>query len=206
MNTKSILTTADWENFLMVLYFGSKGSNLERCINRAYRDLSRTVHGVGTAFSKEKLDTKVRLQLAVFFDEIKYLSPTVNSYSDFDTWHQRTCDGLIENYRQYGYDKFYVGQAQKWVNMTFKYIFTLGSERVAGFENVYPYCHVPLDNILTQACPKYKFPVFREKWSRLNNYDRYLHYQKWFRDTFTISPLDVEFYLWQDISVDQFLK
>jgi hypothetical protein len=45
---------------------------------------------------------------------------------------------------------FFVGQAQKWVNMTMKYIFTVGEQRIPGFDLVYTYCHVPLDNILLE--------------------------------------------------------
>ena len=34
-------------------------------------------------------------------------------------------------------------------------------------------------------------------WSKLNDYDEYLEYQKWFRNKYNNEiPLDTEFYLW----------
>ncbi|MCX6067414.1 MAG: hypothetical protein NT121_16935 [Chloroflexi bacterium] len=76
------------------------------------------------------------------------------------------------------------------------HIFTLGEQRVAGFEPVYLYCHIPFDNILLEQLEKYGFPALNCAWSRLDNYNKYLEKQKWVRQKFSLVPLDVEFHLW----------
>jgi len=43
---KSGLTRHDWEEYLIRLYFGNKSDLIILCINRAYRDLNRTLHGI----------------------------------------------------------------------------------------------------------------------------------------------------------------
>ncbi len=113
----------------------------------------------------------------------------------FDSWHETLCKKIVSLFREQGL-MFFVGQAQKWVNMTLKYIFTLGEQRVKGFEFAYPYCHVPLDNILINRLKSYGFPSLNCAWSRLDNYDEYLQKQKWIRQRFSRPPMDVEFLLW----------
>ncbi|MEO0969867.1 MAG: hypothetical protein AAFX80_16435, partial [Cyanobacteria bacterium J06639_18] len=114
----------------------------------------------------------------------------------FDNWHEDTCEKLISIYTHNGYSRFTVGQAQKWINMTFKYIFTYGEQRVAGFGNAYPYCHVPIDQTVLKELKRYNFPKFNYPWSRIDNYNDYLEKQIWVRHNFDIAPLDVEFKLW----------
>ena len=80
--------------------------------------------------------------------------------------------------------------------MTFKYLFTLGESRVPGFESVYSFCHVPLDNIVLDSLVKYDLPKPSIAWSKINDYNEYLDYQKAIRHKFDKDPLDVEFYLW----------
>ena len=88
------------------------------------------------------------------------------------------------------------GHAQKWLNMTFKYIYTMGEQRLPDFGHLYGLCHVPLDNILIDALRRYDFPPLPCKWSKLADYDIYLDRQLWVRKRFPLAPLDVEFRLW----------
>jgi hypothetical protein len=105
---------------------------------------------------------------------------------------------LPDCYHTGGIGSFTIGQSQKWVNMTLKYIFTLGENRLPGFEQVYPFAHIPVDNIiLEQLYTKELTVIFTSAWSRLDEYSADLQFQQWVRthcgDEY---PLDFEFYLW----------
>ena len=66
-----------------------------------------------------------------------------------------------------GYERFNVGLAQKWINMTLKYIFVLGDRRVPGYGHLQPFCHVPLDRFVLEEAMKDGFPKLPFQWSRL---------------------------------------
>jgi hypothetical protein len=195
MHPKSILTRSDYVDYLVYLYFGSDPDLLNACINRAYRDFNRTLHGFGRLKNGGEI---YRLAVDVLKDGVlglQNLPASQVSADGFDAWHKTTCERMISIYKNHGY-RFFVGQAQKWVNMTMKYVFVLGEERLAGFEPVYAHCHVPLDNILLRQLERYGFPGLSCAWSRLDDYGEYLQRQSWIRAKFLLAPLDVEFLLW----------
>ncbi len=202
MSKNSILTHSDYENFLVHLYFGRDGDYLLRCVRRAYLDFSRTLHGLGKLASKDVLRKRATSELRRIFSDLKGDLATVTNQAEFDTWHRATCQRLSAIYKEHGYHRFYVGQAQKWVNMTFKYIFTLGENRIPGFGGVYEFCHAPLDRVLIERLAKYGFPRPPCAWSRLDNYDEYLKCQCWIQQHFELLPLDVEFRLWSGRDID----
>jgi hypothetical protein len=113
----------------------------------------------------------------------------------FDTWHRTISIRLVARYREHGHEMF-IGQAQKWINMSLKYIFTVGDERIPGFQAIYPFCHIPLDSILVRRFRPYGAPALPNRWSRIDDYEQYLKYQHWVRQRFTRLPLDIEFLLW----------
>lgn len=196
MNTGSTLTRTDYENYLVYLYFGSDQDLLKACINRAYRDFNRTMHGFGKFEKAGQLYYEAVILLKESLNGLKVLSSTKSMTVEvFDNWHKTTCEKITALYDEKGFHLF-IGQAQKWVNMTLKYIFTVGEERVEGFSFAYPFCHVPLDNILFEQLKKYDFPALECAWSRLDNYDEYLQRQIWLRKKFALAPMDVEFMLW----------
>lgn len=201
MNNYSTLTRLDYENYLVNLYFGSKTDLLKACINRSYRDFNRTMHGFAKFGKAGQLYDEAEILLKESLDSLKSLSSSNPMMAEvFDTWHKTTCEKLISLFHVQGFHLF-VGQAQKWVNMTLKYIFTVGENRILGFSFAYPFCHVPLDNILLEQLNKFDFHALKCAWSRLDNYDDYLQRQIWLRKRFTLAPMDVEFLLWlgQDI-------
>ena len=195
----SVLKRQDYEDFLVHVYFLmnlSRGDFMEGCINRSYLDFNRTLHGLSRVKSVDQLYRKAKDALASALRELRAICAQGISEDGFDDWHHRTCSNLIETYGGNGYGKFSVGQAQKWINMTLKYIFVLGEERVGGFGESYPFCHMPFDNIILGKLHAYGFPGFSVAWSRIGEYDVYLQRQKWIRDKFTLMPLDAEFKLW----------
>ncbi len=197
MSEKSKLSHIDYEDFLVYLYFGGD-DNLTRCIRRAYRDFNRTLHGMGSLLDKEQTYKQACDKLKESFSRLQSGQDVIADQASFDSWHKDSCSNLSIMYEKNGYPNFAVGQAQKWINMIFKYIFTLGPQRIAGFEGLYHFCHVPLDNILIDRLAQYGFEQLPSAWSRLNDYTDYLTYQKRIRLRFSCIPLDVEFWLWRN--------
>jgi hypothetical protein len=188
----SILQRSDYEDYLILLYFGRDDDYLSLCQRRAYRDLQRTLHGIGGLQGAGDARNQAVKVMTRMFTAIRVMDVTQEK---FDDWHRASCAELKAIYKKRGYGSFYVGQAQKWLNMTFKYLYMMGEQRLPGFSHLYDFCHVPLDQILIDALRKYGFRPIKS-WSRLNDYEVYLDRQRWVRNQFRLIPLDVEFYLW----------
>lgn len=189
-----MIERSDYEDYLVCIHFGNEPDHLVNCINAAYLDVSRTLHGIGDHPAGVKLRETATLELSQIFLALRD-SANVANQDEFDDWHRAACGRLGSVYDQHGYNKLYVGQAQKWINMTFKYIFALGEKRIPEFRRFYEFCHAPLDRILVGQLGKHGF-AFDGAWSRLDHYDKYLLHQKWIRERFEHPPLDVEFWLW----------
>ena len=118
--------------------------------------------------------------------------------ASFDAWHEKTAKDLCGIYSAAGYKDFHIGQAQKWINMALKYVYVFGESYLPGFSKFFPYCHVPIDNIILE---KDEFKDLRSSecaWSRISNYDDYFEFQLSVRQEFPdSSPLAVEFQAWQ---------
>lgn len=187
------LTRQDHTRFVFSAYFGTQGSPRALCLKRAYLDTNRTLTGVGAL---PLLRKEAEAQLHTCLDEVRTEPQYSTSRNGFDIWHRATCDGLCRLYGSYDYRLFTVGHAQKWVNMTLKYIFTLGEDLLPGFGHLVDFCHAPLDNgVITRLC-EYGFPGNSVRWTQIQDYDEYLGYQNWIRAHFSLIPLDAEFYLW----------
>ena len=187
-------TQAEQEQFVYRLYFGPDGDAFDQVVKRAYLDLSRTAHGVGS-YPQAHRDA-VRL----LRNEIESLPGNRNTQTQqgFDMWHESICRRLCNAYSDAGYDKFYVGQAQKWINMTLKYIYVFGEKRIPGYLPLYHLCHVPIDNILLNTKEFKELANFNEAWSRIKSYSAYMSFQTAARNRFPNSALlAVEFLVWQ---------
>ena len=194
MNFYSRLTRG-YEDYLVRLVFGPKieSDPLSVCVDTAYLDFNRTLRGINKVKNGAKLHTDAVDVLKKSLSELKEALKITPGQTTFDEWHEGTCAKLISVYD--GSHAVYGGQAQKWVNMTLKYVYTLGEERISGFETVYPHCHAPLDNIVIDELAKFGFPALACVWSHLD-YPDHFERQRWIRTRFILAPLDVEFLLW----------
>jgi hypothetical protein len=187
------------EDYLLVLHFGAAPSSpLARCVRRAYRDLNRTLHGMGEHPHREALNDAAPRLLE---DRLQALlrSSNVNSQSAFDSWHQMLAEELCALYRREGFSTFAIGQGQKWINMSFKYAVTFGEDRITGTSRVFPWLHVPIDNVILDELKVRGAPQLKAPWSRLARYSEYLSLQQWIRREFPAeAPLNVDFRLWQE--------
>lgn len=190
-----------WITFIAELYFGSLKDPLAACVHRAYRDLVRTVHGMGRLDQRQILRDQAHEVLIQRLRDLPSLYGLFGGHqaatSLFDGWHKRLCLELIETFGRYELP-FHVGQAQKWINMSLKYIYALGEDHIPGFAACYACAHAPLDRILLRQLEAHGLPPLDQPWSRLKDYGRYLSIQQWIRDRFIASPLDVEFVLWRE--------
>ena len=194
-----IPTPGDQFEYLLRLYFGSDPDRLSRCIGRAYRDLNRTLHGLAKIPDGDGLRVQASAVVRAFLAD---LSGASLAQATFDSRHQAACTELSSTYSSAGFTKFRVGQAQKWLNMALKYVFTFGEDRLPGYTGVFGLAHIPLDNIILDRLRGFELPPLTTRWSRLAEYEEYIGVQRWVRSTFPGSaPLAVEFALWQNRSL-----
>ena len=205
----SKITNNDINKFLVRVYFGEiKKDNLPKniillAINRAYLDFCRTLRDFKLEHHHDEIITKSKEYLKDTIVEL--LSQQERGENFYNEWHKQTCEKLITFFPKTK-NYFYYGQAQKWINMTLKYLFTimrlgLLSEYEYSIKQYYLSFHVPIDNIILDKlknenadCPKFKTP-----WSKINNYEKYMDFQKWIREKFSNEiPMDKEFKLWMD--------
>lgn len=181
---KTILTENDYNTFYKAILYGKIEDPIEKAIFVAYRDLCRTIRG----FSKNKDHDRIFYTCVnVLNDDIKQLLEHLKpSQENFDKWHKFACDRLI----CFSEEILTYGQAQKWVNMALKYVSMFDHNATAP---TYEYYHVPIDNYILKST---KYKEFDTAWSKITSYEKYLEFQKWFRNNYDGIPLDVEFTMW----------
>lgn len=158
---------------------------IELAMTKAYRDLMRTIRNFSDNPEHDEILKKARNSLKKSITRM--MEVELNSQKEFDAMHKLACEDLINSFST---QLFTIGQAQKWINMTFKYLHLLDYEKV---NNVYEYCHIPVDSYMLNIT-NYQMS---KPWSKIDDYDEYLKYQQWFRETYKDEiPLDTEFYLW----------
>ncbi len=137
---------------------------LFKCANRAYLDLNRTLK-----FQKVPEEDKGELQKqkSKFREEISEIivdriTNLLNEKpQDYEAWHKETCNKVIKKAQEYEQDNwlqkngnegrgFYYGQAQKWVNMTIKYMWVTErwKDKLDKLMNV---LHVPVDSYIIEG-------------------------------------------------------
>ena len=158
--------------FLWFSYFGitpdsDYNTKIEKCIERAYRDLNRTI---GFTYSQSVLDKKSDQTISED-DRSKYIDAKQRFKSDliqsikekvtklpeekgFREWHKALCDEIIKKNPVVDglgisvlTDSLTYGQAQKWVNMTLKYMWLMG---LIEDPNIQKQLCVPIDNYILQ--------------------------------------------------------
>lgn len=219
-------------NFLVYSYFGFDISKLadgkltddekKKCARRAYMDLSRTVK---YKYSSSELDKakkcsdkynyKVNRNTTIsrickeLIDSIKN-HPGDNA--DFDSWHKSVCQQIESTMNDKKLEllkeKFTIGQAQKWVNMTLKYLWLLDMlpEGISAED-----LHVPIDSFILKALEEknisdisHKDGTYKyngEAWSRMEKYENYKCLQNKIKEVAKGSnPIDWESKAWIDVA------
>ncbi len=185
-------------DYLKAIYFGDLTDPLKAANSRAYRDMNRTIrfNGLPDA-TRLALREKVN---AVFDTELtKLKSDSITSQDEFDAWHHSVSDKIKKLYLDEGVKLTY-GQAQKWINMTIKYLYMLEAN---SFDGVFEFLHIPLDNYVFDIA-RDLLGIARPKvaWSSWDNYDeQYLCYQNLIREKITTgTPLRWELRYWLKVA------
>ena len=146
-------------NFLLYSYFeitldNSEKEMIDAAIARAYRDASGRVLSIGGEGSNYKQAASKKI-----YEQISERL----SAQGFDEWFYDTCSELKKIYEtaedKKGNPAFHFGHAQKWVNMTMKYLCVLKSVCQAYGKDILPWMtddlehqlHIPVDSYIMEA-------------------------------------------------------
>ncbi|MBR0431479.1 hypothetical protein IJK16_00580 [Candidatus Saccharibacteria bacterium] len=191
----------DWDTAYKYYYDKKNCHGLySSAINVAYETLKRRLTGIGHFPKKVELLSEANECL-----EQRLKTINADTQDNFDKWHLETVVKLKQIFANYNFN-FTVGLAQKWINMSLKHLAIAGDENV---KKVYPFCHIPVDSYIIDGIRKKLFPdefldlnyAFDQtlkdvKWSKIDDYDAYLDFQKSFRKKCHVPPLDKEFQFW----------
>lgn len=214
---KVTISTKEIHDFLMASLFGgynptkindlidNNPSKIDLAIKRAYRDMNRTLQtkkhqDEWNDLKKEGIDIiKNAIQ-----DKEKVLC-FINNKEGYDYWFYRVLGSLIslnkivseENNNKVKLEYTY-GQAQKWINMTMKYLIVLNYELVL---KVIPFLHVPIDEIVVDtAIAECKTKYLKTQlipWSKEIDETNYKKFQNEIREK-TECPIKWEFNIWNE--------
>lgn len=214
------------------------------CAKRAYLDLARTVKYRYSSSELEEMKSKKsskedKDKATNFIDSknelIKNICKNILSpietkegeisfkNSNFDDWHKAKCREII-NFMNNSIDKsntnilkkdFTIGQAQKWVNITLKYLWLLNALPTG----VKPeYLHVPIDSYIIEIAydNKNKFENALgledkppKSWSKLSEYKKYFEIQEAIREAIKTNttnetiPIKWESLAWIEVAEKQ---
>lgn len=104
----------DAMEFLKYAFFGAATSPFKAASQRAYRDMCRTLQ-LGDADAKmlrNAVDHALEAEISAV------LLTGFSSQKQFDCWHKDICSNIMKLYQSRGVDMT-IGQAQKWLKVTF---------------------------------------------------------------------------------------
>ena len=203
-------TLQQQKDFLFQTYFGTKGDELDRFISRAYRDMNRTLRGIGKLAAADKArilnGAKTLVKTAVIALRNKpFPENPVQGSRSFDQWHTDLCQALKTYYatelQNVSKIRLTYGQAQKWVNMTMKYCWVCGGADFSGLGPWFSAAHVAVDEVILVAAEKSGVVKIRPcgKWSAWDNPQTYQNFQDTLRQNAakkSQSPLELEYDWW----------
>lgn len=161
MQVHQVTVDSNILEFLKMLYFGVTDNPFEAASRSAYTDMCRTIrfHGKNGDALRKSVDVLLEERIPELID--------VDNSEKYTQWHYSICKLIVDQYEAEGIE-FYIGQAQKWVNMTLKYLYVLVPDVVEPF---YRFLHIPLDNYIMDIAKKqYGVPVLTTAWSRISDY------------------------------------
>ena len=176
--------------FLKYMLFGSWNSIYIAASERAYRDMCRTLRLDGTDSTglRDAVDKILEKEIS------DVLCRGFSGQEEYDLWHREICFKIQKIYIDNSIG-LTVGQAQKWLNMTMKYLFVAN---VPGTAEVFRFCHVPIDSYIINAVEKQLgVKRFDTPWSKISDYETYIDFQKCLRKMLEgKAPLEWEFGTW----------
>ena len=186
-----------WDT-MVYLYFGNTANPYKAASRRAYLDLCRTIKFAPSSNEEERVQARTDVD-DMIENKVKAIANAgITNQDGYDEWHKAICEELVDRYAKVCGDQFYTCQAQKWVNMTIKYLYLIDSDLVRLIKD---FAHVPLDNYVFAAA-RYRLGLFSDgliPWSKIKDYSVYLNYQKELKkavEPLNTSPLQWELSYW----------
>lgn len=194
-----------WD-FLCYSYFEILNTDTDdvkakKCAHRAYLDLARTLSYDKNSDEEDRKDFVHRICELI-------VQKIGNKEDHFDICQAVCTAAKAENILINGYkrnEKFYYGQAQKWVNMTMKYMWLIGliEDRSA--------LHIPVDSYIMEAASEEGIQLPQKS---SNNYGKFSfeslpwskweepHYKKFVEKSVILGecPIDWEFKAWINVA------
>lgn len=211
MEQYSLVSNEDILEFLKRAYFNTEENVFKRAGNKAYLDLSRTIQfevSLSKMSKNQRKDVTEKRQERknIIYSWLQKEVELLNNPTEYNNWHNRICEGIIERFSENGKALLSYGQAQKWLNMTMKYLIVLGNDNI---QRLIPYLHIPIDNIvLDLAYEQFGISVSTEKpWSQWDKKD-YLDYQSTLMKGIAnkypnLYPIKWEFQFWKQSSEEK---
>lgn len=132
-------------------YFCGEARTIDVCAHRAYRDFCRRLTGIGKVNAQEKKKWRDAEESMIAGEIERLLDHSAVTEKTFDNWHEALCTQIMKNAEPLCLQgSFTLGLAQKWVNMTFKYMIIMEQwdEKLKG---VMSCLHVPVDRYIMEA-------------------------------------------------------
>ena len=187
------------KNFYRICVFGTEKNNGKAAANRAYRDMCRTIRFEKGVSQKLKNDCRTRV-VKLIETEIKKCN-SIDIVEKYDEFHDSLCSRIIDCYDNQTIAEITYGQAQKWVNMTMKYLCVLYDGQCDWLNKIYSFLHIPIDSIILDKAKKEfpnEFPVNNIPWSQLSR-EEYITIQNKLRAVIKdVTLMDWEFTAWNN--------
>lgn len=179
----------------------------EDAVSAAYGDAKRTFKGIAGRASTANSNLASKIQ--TYFQKSAPNNPTY-----FDKLHNTWCTEFISDLQISGYTTTTYGQAQKVVNMTFKYLYCL-DDAIATYDKHFEFCHVALDSFtlewIWRNC-NFSDTESHDDWSKIQYNDRSTKksttlgyknivdkYRKNKPTNYPDTPFQSEFIFWEEI-------
>lgn len=163
----------------------------------AYFDTQRTLRGLGKNENRKCIKQEIFTIVSEFYNDLS-VNFTYYSLRDYDGSFFITSDKIISVGKKYGFE-IHFGQAQKIINMFFKYML-LVDERLNLHLN---YFHVPLDGVILGGIAKRKeygdlcsYAKTSMPWSKMEDRKTYMALQNGLREKYD-APIIFEFNVWE---------
>jgi len=178
--------------------------SIDACINTAYRDFCRTMHGIMGNDLNEAMRSEASDIIRRMIGKVLKASFT---QAEFDKLHSSACKAVKKVYSD-NRTSFFIGQAQKWINMSLKYVYLLylvdlldiNKTGIEMLKQNYRHFHLPIDNIVLQhqtVKRLYSEHIGNTAWSRIDDYPKYLVFQKNLREAVEIPLIVFEGQIWK---------
>lgn len=185
------------KKFYRICVFGTEENNEKATAKRAYRDMCRTIRFEKGVSQKQKNDCRARV-VKLIETEIKNCN-SIDTVEKYDKFHDSLCLHIIDCYDNQTIAEITYGQAQKWVNMTMKYLCVLYEGQCDWLNKIYSFLHIPIDSIILDKAKKEfpnEFPVNNTPWSQLSR-EEYITIQNKLRAVIKdVTLMDWEFKAW----------